>query len=247
MLLRVTDCEKQKFFLRIYSCESLSDCGEVGGLAGDEETGDVFYLIRNANGSTSLYALNQDVRSPYLIASSENFPRLQQLIVVNEKFAFVTESGEMGVCDKKLGSLNINLALRNVGLVPRYNFGSVKRINFTRELAADESSARKTLTWATEPMLTRGKVIFKITLYEDQWGGERFVDYSLSHSYTISEALLRQWQSRQRYDAEVEAITAGDIVSINQTGLIAPTKPPTPPTNITIYATQQVIFVLEFK
>lgn len=77
-------------------------------------------------------------------------------------------------------------------------------------------------------------------MYKEQWGGERFVDYSLSHSYTISGTLLHQWPSRQRYDAEVEAITAGDVASINQTGLIAPTKPPTPPTNLTIYATQQV-------
>lgn len=68
------------------------------------------------------------------------------------------------------------------------------------------------------------------------------MNYSLSHSYKISETLLRQWPSKQKYDAEVEALTAWDLISTNQTGLIAPTKPPTPPTNPTIYVTQQVTF-----
>lgn len=66
------DCNND--ILRIYFCGSLSGCGEVGGLAGDDETGDVFYLLRFSNGTTSLYALNQDIRTPYFIASSQNFP-----------------------------------------------------------------------------------------------------------------------------------------------------------------------------
>lgn len=78
-------------------------------------------------------------------------------------------------------------------------------------------------------------------MYKEHWGREPFVDYSLSHRYTISDTLLHQWPSKQKYDAEVEALTAWDLISINQTGLIAPTKPPTPPTNLTIYATQQVL------
>lgn len=91
-------------------------------------------------------------------------------------------------------------------------------------------------------MITVWKI--QITLYKEHWGRERFVDYSLSHSYTISDTLLRQWPSKQKYDAEVEAVTAWDLISINQTGLIAPTKPPTPPINPTIYVTQQVTFFI---
>ncbi|VBB28688.1 unnamed protein product, partial [Acanthocheilonema viteae] len=223
----------------IYFCGSFSGCGEVAGLAGDDETGDVFYLIRFSNGTTSLYALNQDIRTSYFIASSQDFPILRQLIVVKEKMVFITDTGEIGVCDKKLGSLNINLALKNVALVPVFNLDSLKPINFTGALATDDSTARNTLVWATEPMSLKGKTIFKITLYKEQWGRDRFVDYSLAHSYTISDTLLHEWPSKQKYDAEVEALTAWDMISINQIGLVAPTKPPTPPKNPTIYATQQ--------
>ncbi|CAG9539972.1 unnamed protein product [Cercopithifilaria johnstoni] len=227
------------FDQEIYSCGSFSGCGEVGGLAGDDETGDVFYLIRFPNKTTSLYALNQDIRTSYFIASSQDFPILRQLIVVKEKLVFITDTGEVGVCDKKLGSLNINLALKNVALVPVLNLDSIEPINFVGALTTDDATARNTLIWDTEPMLPKGKIIFKITLYKEHWGRDRFVDYSLSHSYTISDTLLDQWPSKQKYDAEVEALTAWDLISINETDLIAPTKPPTAPTNPTIYATQQ--------
>lgn len=70
-------------YLRIYSCETINDCGEVAGLAGDDETGDVFYLIRYSNGSTNLYGLNQDVRTPYFIATSQGFPMLACFGAVN--------------------------------------------------------------------------------------------------------------------------------------------------------------------
>ncbi|EJD76761.1 TK protein kinase [Loa loa] len=211
------------FDQEIYSCGSFGGCGEVAGLAGDDETGDIFYLIRFSNKTTSLYGLNQDVRTSYFIASSQDFPVLRQLIVVKEKLIFITEMGEVGVCDKKLV----------------FNLNSIKPVNFIRALTTDDNTARNTLTWDTEPKFLTGKIIFKITLYKEHWGRERFVDYSLSHSYTISDTLLHQWSSKQKYDAEVEALTAWDLISINQTGLIAPTKPPTPPTNLTIYATQQ--------
>ncbi|KAK6108370.1 Protein tyrosine kinase family protein [Brugia pahangi] len=227
------------FDQEIYSCGSFSGCGEVGGLAGDDETGDIFYLIRFSNGTTSLYGLNQDVRTSYFIASSQDFPALRQLIVVKEKLVFITETGEVGVCDKKLGSLNIHLALKNVALIPIFYLDSIKPINFIGALTTDDNTARNTLTWDIEPMFLTGKIIFKVTIYKEHWGRERFVDYSLSHSYTISDKLLCQWPSKQKYDAEVEALTAWDLISINQSGLIAPTKPPSPPTNLTIYATQQ--------
>ncbi|VDN07737.1 unnamed protein product [Thelazia callipaeda] len=227
------------FDQEIYSCESFSECGEVVGVAGDDETGDVFYLIRYLNGSTSLFTLNQDIRTPYFISSSENFPVLRQLIIVREKLVFITEEGEVGVCDKKLGSMNINLMLKNVLLAPISHLEHVKPISFVRNLTADDSSGRNTLTWSTESTFGKGKIIFKITLYKEKRGADRNVDYSLSENYRISETLLHQWPSRQKYDAEVEAFTAWDMAWINESGLIAPTKPPAPPTNLTIYATQQ--------
>uniref|UniRef100_A0A0R3RIS5 Fibronectin type-III domain-containing protein n=1 Tax=Elaeophora elaphi TaxID=1147741 RepID=A0A0R3RIS5_9BILA len=150
------------FDQEIYSCGSSDGCGEVGGLASDDETGDVFYLIRFSNGTTSLYALNQDIRTSYFIASSQDFPILQQLIVVKEKLVFITDTGEVGVCDKKLGSLNINLALKNVALVSMPSLDSIKPINFVGALTTDDATARNTLTWGTKPMLLKGKIIFKV-------------------------------------------------------------------------------------
>ncbi|KAM3717158.1 Protein roller-3 [Dirofilaria immitis] len=228
---------QEAVLMQIYFCGFFNGCGEVNGLAGDDETGELFYLIRFSNRTTNLYALNQDVRTSYFIASAQDFPVLRQLIVVKEKLVFITETGEMGVCDKKLDLLNINVALKNVALAPIFNLESIKPINFIQGLTTDDT--RSTLTWNIEPMFRKGKIIFKITLYKEHWGNEHFVDYSLSHNYTISDILLHQWPSKQKYDVEVKAITARDLTSINQTGLIAPTKPPTPPTNLTIYATQQ--------
>lgn len=86
--------------------------------------------------------------------------RLRQLIVVKEKLVFITETGEIGVCNKKLGSLNINMALKNIALAPILNLEPVKLINFTRALTTDDT--RNTLMWGIEPMFKKGKIIFKV-------------------------------------------------------------------------------------
>lgn len=77
-------------------------------------------------------------------------------------------------------------------------------------------------------------------MFKERWGGERFVDISMDQNYVMSATLLEQWPSRQKFDVQIDAITAWNIISANQTGLYAPTKPPLPPNNLRIYATQQV-------
>lgn len=89
-------------------------------------------------------------------------------------------------------------------------------------------------------MNSKNLTILQISLYKKQFGGERFVDYSLSSNYTLNSAILEQWPSQQIYDIQVEAITTWDKIVLNSTNLHAPTKPPSAPTNLKIYATQQV-------
>uniref|UniRef100_F1KQA4 receptor protein-tyrosine kinase n=1 Tax=Ascaris suum TaxID=6253 RepID=F1KQA4_ASCSU len=222
----------------IYSCEAANNCGEVAGVAADDQSGDIFFLIQNLNGTTSLFGLNQEVRTPYLIASSTDFPPIRQLVVAKEKLAFITKSGNMGVCDKKLGSLNFNMALARVSLLTAANIAPINALNFTGEIGFVDDSPSN-LSWSIDPTLQQGKAIYKISMFKERWGGERFVDISMDQNYVMSATLLEQWPSRQKFDVQIDAITAWNIISANQTGLYAPTKPPLPPNNLRIYATQQ--------
>uniref|UniRef100_A0A0M3J4B4 Fibronectin type-III domain-containing protein n=1 Tax=Anisakis simplex TaxID=6269 RepID=A0A0M3J4B4_ANISI len=224
----------------IYSCDSLDNCGEVAGLAADDETGDVYFLIQHPNATKSLFGLNQDVRTPYLIASSTDFPPIRQLLVAGEKLAFITKTGQMGVCDKKLGSLNFNLVLNGVSLlVPSANVTPTNALNFSGNIAF-EDDLRTNLTWSIDPAPRKGEIIYKISMYKEKFGDERFVDFSVEQSYTMNSELLDEWSSKQKFDVQIDAISAWNIVSRNRTGLFAPTKPPSSVRNLKIYATQQV-------
>jgi hypothetical protein len=70
---------------------------------------------------------------------------------------------------------------------------------------------------------------------------------AITNQYFIPAALLDVWSSRQKFDVVVEAFTAWMLVASNQSSLQAPTKPPTQPTNLRIFATQQVIYHSLFK
>ncbi|MFH4982722.1 hypothetical protein AB6A40_009431 [Gnathostoma spinigerum] len=223
----------------IYSCDSMTNCGEVVGLTGDDETGDVFYLIQNANSTISLYGLNQENRTPYFVASSSDFPPVRQLIVVKEKFAFVTKSGEVGVCDKKLGSLNINLAVTSVAILQHVSTNENRSVIIADNIAIDDK-LHNNITWNVSPSLETGKAVYKISLCRDNSDGHRFVDYTSSEFYVMGQELLAEWSSRQKFDVDVDIITAWEVVSVNQTALVAPTKPPSPPQGLKIFATQYV-------
>ena len=77
-------------------------------------------------------------------------------------------------------------------------------------------------------------------MFKERWDGEMFVDYSVAQNYVLSPTVLDMWPSRQKYDVSVEAINAWNSLLANETGFLTPTKPPSAPTNLQIYATQQV-------
>lgn len=200
--------------------------------------------------------------------------------MAKEKLAFVTESNEIGVCDKKLGSLNLNLIAEKVVLVHDENVTESHTITFTSS-RLNVSSKRDRLSWEIASDLAGEKIIFKVNnvfvkvfdiegqilkvlclkfvhihciletflattrhlqvaVFKDHFGGDRFVNYSLQPEFYLSPFILGSWASKQVYDIKVDAINAWTIVSVNQTGLIAPTKPPTTPQNLRVFATQQV-------
>lgn len=77
-------------------------------------------------------------------------------------------------------------------------------------------------------------------LYRGGFGGERTVDITMDSHYTIPQGVLSQWNSRQHFDVQVDAISPWTIVSANRTDITAPAKPPSAPNNLRIFATQQV-------
>lgn len=77
-------------------------------------------------------------------------------------------------------------------------------------------------------------------MFRDGFGGERTVALSTRNYFTIPKNVLNNWNSQQFFDVQINAISAWAIVSANRTGLKAPTKPPSAPKNLRIFATQQV-------
>ncbi|TKR60741.1 hypothetical protein L596_027940 [Steinernema carpocapsae] len=222
----------------IHICDT-NECGEVVGLAADDKTGDIFYLIQARNGSVQLFGLSDQNRTAYFIASALDFPEIRQLVVVQEKLMFVTSDRRVGSCDKKLGSLNINYAVSNVlYLLPVDESPLENRFTFSGEIAMGNEH-RGELSWDTQPSLSPGRVLYKVELWKDHFGGERSVDVSPNQTYFVPERILEGWPSGQNFDVQIDALTAWTIVSANRTGLSAPTKPPTAPTGVKIFATQQ--------
>jgi hypothetical protein len=84
--------------------------------------------------------------------------------------------------------------------------------------------------------------LFKLTLFRDGFGsgGERTMAQSQQSWFALPPKLVLAWQSRQRFDVQVEAINAWTRVWANRTGLNAATKPPSQPEAVRIFATQQV-------
>lgn len=63
---------------------------------------------------------------------------------------------------------------------------------------------------------------------------------TLNFNYTLPSSVLRKWCSKQKFDVQVDVITPWIVTKAKKSALVAPTKPPNPPTNLKIYATQQV-------
>lgn len=77
-------------------------------------------------------------------------------------------------------------------------------------------------------------------MFRDGFGGDRTVAISTRNHFLIPKSVLSNWSSQQIFDVQIDAINAWTIVSANRTLLKAPTKPPSAPRSLRIYATQQV-------
>ncbi|VDL71120.1 unnamed protein product [Nippostrongylus brasiliensis] len=96
------------------------------------------------------------------------------------------------------------------------------------------------LSWIAEPRQEPGNVLYKVALYKDKlFVGDAFITVTTLTKFTLPPELLKAWTSAQRFDVNVAAITTWISVNTSKTGLQAPLKPPTAPTNVRLYATQQ--------
>ncbi|WKY14070.1 hypothetical protein Q1695_004699 [Nippostrongylus brasiliensis] len=226
----------------IYSCSTpFDDCAEVIGLSSNDISEEIHFLAQFPNGTTVLYELNQIHRTPRALAASTDLPIIRQLLVTNEKVIFVTNRGRVGQCDKKLGSLNINYALIDVDTVLPINPTDVSNsLKIPAEGVTMSDTKKDELSWIAEPRQEPGNVLYKVALYKDKlFVGDAFITVTTLTKFTLPPELLKAWTSAQRFDVNVAAITTWISVNTSKTGLQAPLKPPTAPTNVRLYATQQ--------
>ncbi|PIO77469.1 fibronectin type III domain protein [Teladorsagia circumcincta] len=167
--------------------------------------------------------------------------RIRQLLVSNEKVIFVTQRGRVGQCDKKLGSLNVNYALVDVNTVVPVNPTDVSnRVEIQAESVVMGESKKDELSWVVEPRQEPGNVLYKISLYRDKlFVGDAHTAVTTLTKMTLPSELLQSWSSAQRFDVSIAGITTWMSFNTSKIGLQAPLKPPTAPTNVRLYATQQ--------
>ncbi|VDO43743.1 unnamed protein product [Haemonchus placei] len=210
-------------FYRIFSCSSpFEECPEIIGLSSDDTSGEIHYLF--LNGTTVLYELNQEDRTPRPLATSTDLMR--QLLVTNNKVIFVTQRGRVGQSDKKLGSLNVNYALGDVNTVVPVNPTDISnRVEIQGKYFEGQGTE-----------LVVDLTSFQISLYKDKlFVGDAHTAITTLTKMTLPSELLQSWSSAQRFDVSI----AGSLSPTLQIGLQAPLKPPTAPTNVRLYATQQ--------
>ncbi|CAJ0589937.1 unnamed protein product [Cylicocyclus nassatus] len=225
----------------IYSCShAIDDCAEIIGLSSDDQTGEIHFLAQYPNGTMALFELNQEDRTPHLLSTSTDLPAIRQLLVTNEKVIFVTQKGRVGQCDKKLGSLNLNYALSEVGtVIPLNPEAGSNRVEVQVDSIIMNELKKDELSWVVEPRQEPGMVLYKVSLYKEKLVGDAHTAVTTMTKLTLPTELLQSWSSAQKFDANIAAINAWMSVNTSKTGLQAPLKPPTVPTNVRLYATQQ--------
>ncbi|KAK6756999.1 hypothetical protein RB195_015058 [Necator americanus] len=226
----------------IYSCSTvLEDCAEIIGLSSDDDTGEIHFLAQFPNGTTALYELNQEDRTPHLLSTSTDLPNIRQLLISHGKVFFVTQKGRVGQCDKKLGSLNVNYALADVNaVIALHPMTSPNRVEVQPDSIAMGDSKKDEISWVAEPRQDPGSVLYKISLYKDKlFVGDAYTAITTLTKLTLPQDLLQSWSSAQKFDMNIAGINAWMSFNTSKTGLQAPLKPPTAPTNVRLYATQQ--------
>ena len=185
-----------------------------------------------------MYEFQIDNFVSVLISTTHQFPILKQVIYTENEFAFLTFDGQIGTFDVNLQNIQINYGIKGVRHLLPYIPVETKAVQFIGDRV--ETKANQ-LQWKMNGSSLKSDemIIYKIQLFKDRFGGERTVDITLNNSYTLPPYILEKWPSQQRYDIIVDAITPWNIVTINSTELIAPTKPPTAPKNLKLFVTQQ--------
>uniref|UniRef100_A0A0K0FVH3 receptor protein-tyrosine kinase n=1 Tax=Strongyloides venezuelensis TaxID=75913 RepID=A0A0K0FVH3_STRVS len=238
------------FDYQIYQCFN-EKCGEVMGIAVDNDSDEIIYLTQNINGTAQLYNFDIGGNKSNLIAESENFPSISQIVIIEQKLIFLTKLGNIGVCDKSLSNININFALKDVlfllPLLKVSNSTSPKspnsipndnKVSFDGDIEFGNHQ-RTELSWKMQPQLPLNHAIYKIQLFRDSFVGDRNVEVSFNTTFNIPQKILDKWNSKQKFDVIIDVITPWTLSTTNKTKIIAPTKPPSPPDSLQIYATQQ--------
>ncbi|CAI5452473.1 unnamed protein product [Caenorhabditis angaria] len=228
------------FDYEYYTCEEpLEDCAEVMGISADDTTGKVFFITQHRNGTVSLWESTlTGNRQPVQISSTDSIRPFRKFLVVQDKIIMLTKSGHIIQTDTSLETVNEwREGPRVETIVPIRYAQQIHKIEFIDDIKFVEGSKTDLIWNVTPPM---DNVIFKVSIYREKMGMDNpIMNMQTETNYTIQQNILDQWMSAQRFDVSVQAITPWLTVTQNKTGLTAPVKPPTPPTQLRIYATQQ--------
>lgn len=102
------------------------------------------------------------------------------------------------------------------------------------------SAHRQEVKWYVKPQFIRGKVFYKLMMYRGVSDKNPFVDGVMEHQYFIPKELLDEWESKQKFNVIIEAITPWTRKSMKGVDLSAPSKPPTAPLNPKLFVTHQM-------
>jgi hypothetical protein len=165
------------------------------------------------------------------------------------RLLILTEDGYFGTLDLDLQNVNLNLATRDVQhLLLGDHILQDRHIHFDGPIQFDEKLGQ--LRWniasaqsQIHQFLADGEMpfLFNLDLFKEGFGnGEKTTAFSQTNSFSLPPKLIEAWNSKQRFDVQLEAISPWTWVWVNRTGLNAASKPPSAPENVRIFATQQV-------
>jgi hypothetical protein len=168
--------------------------------------------------------------------------RIKQMTSIDDRIVFLTMDGQVGSFDHHFESVNMNYALHDIAFLLASDWvDRDTELHFQRPIEFDEKLGQ--LTWGVEQAGQQpkwGEVLYQVELYQFNFSsGTKTVVLSNSPSYDLPQSLLDRWGSRQKFDVRLDALNPWTVETTNKTGLNAPTKPPGPPFNLRIYATQQ--------
>ncbi|PIC22584.1 hypothetical protein B9Z55_016584 [Caenorhabditis nigoni] len=230
------------FDYEYYSCEEpLEDCAEVMGISSDDSTGMVYFLTQSRNGTVILWESDPENRGPRDIATAPSIVPFRRFLIIHDKMILVTKNNHIVQTDKSLKVVNVATELERVDRILPLRYAAIShKIEFTDEIKFMEGS-KTDLQWTLSPPLEAGTVIFKVSIFREKMGGQDapITTIQSDTNFTIPPEVLEEWSSAQRFDVSVQAITPWATAVLNRTGLTAPVKPPTPPTQLKIFATQQ--------